>query len=244
MPIRHPASWRRALRHAAIVAAVFAARPALADMPADGALASSALDLRASALDLRAPASEVAAAGPFGEAEAPIGRRRHILGLQLDVGVPDITAASLLYRPWSYVRFSGGMLYNLAGFGVRGGVSVLPYFPLAPSLNLEAGHYFDANFYTKINSITKLDENLKPVLSKVGYNFVNASLGLEIGHPDWFVFFIRAGLSKVWLQVKDANKSVKSLTSSSNGTVLTHMDDPSVKLGIPNVKLGFMLFFY
>jgi hypothetical protein len=245
MAIEHTASGTRTLRHLAVLATALAARAALADEPADAASAPPADDrpvlLASSALNIpSAPPAQPAVA----RQGAPLGRRRHVLGLQLDAGVPDITAASVIYRPWSYVRFTGGMLYNLAGYGVRGGVSVQPYFPIAPSLTLEAGHYFDANVYDKLKGYATIDENLRPLLEKVGYTFVNAQVGLELGHPDWFVFFVRAGISRVWVSVHNANEAVKSATASANGTVLKSMDDPNVTLGIPNVKLGFMLFFF
>jgi hypothetical protein len=232
-----------ALRRAALLCALLAAAPALADAPADDASAAPEPRL-ASAAPLAAAAPLPPAPAPAtASTDAPLGRRRHILGLQLDAGVPDVTGVSVIYRPWSYVRFNGGMLYNLAGYGVRGGASIQPYFPIAPSLNVEAGHYFGANVFKKISSYTSVDENLRPMLSDVGYTFVNASLGLELGHPDWFVFFIRGGLSKVWLTVKNANASLPAAKAGSDFSI-SSMTDPTVKLGIPNVKLGFMLFFY
>lgn len=229
-----------ALRRAALLCAVLAAAPALADAPEADQAATKLASAAPLATSVPMPPPPAPATT---SSEAPLGRRRHILGLQLDAGVPDVTGVSVIYRPWSYVRFNGGMLYNLAGYGVRGGASIQPYFPIAPSLNLEAGHYFGANVFKKISSYTSIDDNLKPVLSDVGYTFVNASLGLEIGHPDWFVFFIRGGLSKVWLTVKNANASLPAAKAGSDFSI-SSMADPTVKLGIPNVKLGFMLFFY
>jgi hypothetical protein len=168
---------------------------------------------------------------------APRGRSHHVLGLSLDAGLPDGASATVLYRPWKYVRFGGGMLYNYVGYGVLGSASVVPYFPIAPSLTLEVGHFFDANANARF---PRFDDNLKPLLQRVGYTFVNAQLGLELGHPNWFVFFVRGGLSRVWLSSSDADKVA---VTTSNGSKLT-FQDPSVRLGIPNVKAGFMLFFY
>jgi hypothetical protein len=239
MPIHHPASWKRLLRCLAVASALLS-RAALADAPSDGPPAAQRLVLLTAADVAAIP--QPAQAPPAAQ-QPVLGRRRHILGLQLDAGVPDLAGASIIYRPWSYLRFTGGMLYNVAGYGVRGGVSLVPYFFLAPSLNLEGGYYFDANAYEKLRTRFTIDDSLKPLLQKVGYSFVNASLGLELGHPDWFVFFVRAGISKVWLRVQNANEAL-STVNQTGSTVLTHIDDPSVKLGIPNVKLGFMIFFY
>jgi len=169
---------------------------------------------------------------------APLGRRRHIIGLELDAGVPDGASATVLYRPWKYVRFGGGLLYNYVGYGVRGGVSVLPYFPIAPSLTLEVGHYFEADASKKLAKFVDVGDDLEPMLKRVGYTFANAQLGLEIGHPDWFVFFVRAGISRVWLSVHDAQQGLSSASD------LKTLDDPSIRLGIPNAKVGFMIFFY
>ncbi len=116
-----------------------------------------------------------------------------------------------------------------------------PYFPIAPSLTLEAGHFFDANANTRVSQFTHVDDNLKPLLERVGYTFVNAQVGLELGHPNWFVFFLRAGLSRVWLSSSDANKVV---VTNSDGTRITFPADPSARLGIPTAKAGFMFFFY
>lgn len=248
---------RTVLGRVALLAAALQGGAALAQAPDPGARPSagsaglSANPIASAALAERLSPPTVAAAapvllpppGPAAPLEAPrpaapLGRRRHIIGLELDGGVPDGASATLLYRPWSYVRFGGGLLYNYAGYGVRGGVSVLPYFPIAPSLTLEVGHYFEADASAKVAKFVHVDDNLKPMLQRIGYTFANAQLGLEIGHPDWFVFFVRAGISRVWVSVHDAQQA---LSSTSN---LKTLDDPSIRLGIPNAKVGFMIFFY
>ena len=170
------------------------------------------------------------------------GRSHHILGLAIDGGLPDGASATVLYRPWKFLRFGGGLLYNYIGYGVRGGVSVLPYFPIAPSLTLEAGHYFEANANARIAQYGSVPEELKPLLERVSYTFANAQLGLELGHPDWFVFYVRAGLSRVWFTAHGADRVASSQGSSGNTRVT--VEDPNIRLGIPNVKAGFMLFFY
>ena len=164
-------------------------------------------------------------------------RRRHVLGLSIDGGVPDFAGVTLLYRPVPYVRLGAGLLYDYAGFGVRGGVSLLPYWFVAPSLNLEAGHFFEANVGQKLSRFVKFDDNVQPLLSHISYTFVNAQLGLELGHPDWFVFFLRAGLTRLWA---DAPGSSQFQSSDSSAT----LHDVTLRTQFPSAKLGFMFFFY
>ncbi|GEJ56051.1 hypothetical protein [Anaeromyxobacter diazotrophicus] len=228
----------RSLLRAAACAASLAAGAAHAD---DLAAAPPAPALPA----LPGPASfDPAAPAPTSPAAPAValGRRRHILGLQLDGGVPDGAAATVIYRPLNFLRLGGGLLYNSAGYGVRGGVTVAPYFPIAPSLTLEAGHYFNANAASAVARYTHVSDAVRPLLQDVGYTFAEASIGLELGHPDWFVFFVRGGLSHVWTSVKNANAAAQQITSGS--AKVTYFGDPNVELNIPDVKVGFLFFFY
>jgi hypothetical protein len=249
MHISH-AAVSRALRAAAAAALLGGGALAAEPSPLEAAAAPAAVP----AVDAASPAPALDAASPAPVLDAPLppppvgakhvalGRRKHVLGLQIDAGAPDIAGVSVLYRPWKALRFSGGMLYDYVGYGVRGGVSVQPYFPIAPSLTLEAGHYFDADAYSKLSQRFTIDDKLKPFLQKFGYTFVNAQVGLELGHPDWFVFFVRAGLSRVWMTAQNANAAKDLLKSSQLET--TFIGDPNGRFGIPNAKVGFMLFFY
>jgi hypothetical protein len=180
---------------------------------------------------------------PAGAAVAPVGRAPHRWGLQVDGGVPDAEALNVLYRPYKNLRFSGGMLYNLASYGVRGGVTVLPYFPIAPSLSLEAGYMFRGDAYAAISKFTHVDSQAEPLLRSIGYGFVSAQVGLEIGHQDWFVFFVRGGISQIWTSVSNSNQYVGSIKPGSDGTHATSMANPSFNARVPDVKVGLMFFF-
>jgi hypothetical protein len=190
----------------------------------------------------KALASSSSPAAP--EAKSGGERRHNILGLALDLGVPDFGAVTVLYRPFSFLRFGGGILYDYLGFGARGSVSVLPYFPIAPSLNLEVGHYFDTDASKKIGQFVTLDDKTRPLLEQFGYTFVNAQLGLELGHPDHFVFFIRAGLTRLWLTAHGVSQAVQSASSSSTGQTTMTSQDPNARVQFPSAKLGFIVYFY
>ena len=210
------------------------------------ALAAATTAARASAddaqpaLETASPAavSEGSGAGiPTVDAERTQERRRHILGLAIDAGVPDFAAVSLLYRPISYVRLGAGMLYDYAGYGVRGSVSVLPYWFVAPSLTIEAGHFFETDATAKVDQLAHFSASAQPDLSHLSHTFASAQLGLEIGHPDWFVFFVRGGISQIWLDAPGTSHF------SSDGTRLD-VYDPSGRFRVPSAKLGLMFYFY
>ncbi|HUK66819.1 MAG TPA: hypothetical protein VLV17_08320 [Anaeromyxobacteraceae bacterium] len=176
-------------------------------------------------------------------APARAGRGYRILGLSLDAGVPNGASATLLYRPLKYLRLGGGLLYNYIGYGALASVSLQPHYWIAPSLSLEAGHYFDANALDKVARFTTVDASVQPLLEQVGYTFVNAQVGLELGAPSTFVFFVRGGLSRVWLNVNNAQAAAQA-ASGTSGTRLTSIENPSVRLGLPCAKAGFMFYFY
>ena len=198
----------------------------------------------ASALALPAAADEVggaAALAPPTVVESP-PRALHVLALSLDAGVPDGAGISLHYRPWSFLRVGGGLLYNYAGYGARAEVSILPRWVVAPALTLEAGHYFDANLNKRVSQYTTVSDSVQPLLEQVGYTFANAQVGLEIGHPNWFVFFVRAGVGRIWADVHGAQAA--ALRQTGGDVRITSMNDPAVRFGNPNAKLGFLFYFW
>jgi hypothetical protein len=201
-----------------------------------GALSACALALPAAADEMTGAA---ALAPPTVVETAP--RPRHVLGLSLDAGVPDGAGISLHYRPWRLLRVGGGLLYNYVGYGVRGEVSILPQWVVAPALTLEAGHYFDANLNSRVSQYTTVSDSVAPLLERVGYTFANAQVGLEIGHPNWFVFFVRVGVGRTWLDVHGAQAAAQRQTGGD--VRVTSMNDPTVRVGNPNAKLGFLFYF-
>lgn len=205
------------------------------------ATAARGEELAATDAGLAAVPGPVAPVIPTGPAAPALGRSKHVLGLQLGAGFPDGASASVLYRPLRYLRLDGGLLYNYAGYGVSGGVTVLPYFAVAPTLSLEAGHFFEANAADRFSRFFTISDSVRPMLQRVGYTFVDLSAGLEFGHPDWFVFFVRGGLSRVWASVHGFQAAAQG---GSGGAQVTSASDPDVTLNVPNAKLGFILYFY
>lgn len=160
------------------------------------------------------------------------------IGLQLDAGAPHGAGVSLVYRPWRAIRLSLGGAYNLASYGIRGGVSLVPIsFAIAPTLNFEVGHFFPGNAQSAIQRFTTVSPEIAPLLQRVGYHWVSAQLGLEFGAPRRFVFFVRGGISRLWAHSEGTG------TVTSDG-VRYEVVNPRLNLGIPTASAGFILYVY
>ena len=215
--------------------------PAAPALPADAAPTPAAVVADEALPPPPPPPSEVADA--LAVAPPRSSWRLHRFGLAIDGGVPDLAGATILYRPWKYLRVGAGLLYNLAGYGVRGGVTILPYFAIAPSLTLEAGHYFEANAAAAVERFRSVDPEVRPLLERFGYTFANAQLGLEIGHPNWFVFFVRVGLTRLWYTPHGAAKALNAQSDVGDQTRIT-VEDPNIRAQFPSAKAGLIFFIH
>src|SRR5258705_5328098 len=87
------------------------------------------------------PQVESASTGTCPEADG--GRR---FGLLVDAGVPGGAGLAAMFRPWRFLRAEGGVNWNTVSFGLRGGVTVIPFeWGVTPTLHLEGGHFFDGD---------------------------------------------------------------------------------------------------
>jgi hypothetical protein len=160
----------------------------------------------------------------------------------LDGGLPDAVGASLLFRPLPWLRFSGGLATNTAGVAVRAGVGVAFYFPITPSLNLDAGHYFAADYRPLAQRLTGSSVSGVPeaLLQGIGYDFASATVGLELGSPRHFSFFVRAGLSYWSFDVKNSEALLQSALNEEGLSA-----DPVVlRFTSPSAKVGFLIYFH
>jgi hypothetical protein len=164
----------------------------------------------------------------------PLPKRLPIFGLMADVGVPDGLIGSLVIRPKKWVRFCAGGGANSISYGWRTGITVLP-FGRGPSASLEYGGYQDGN----ANALAKkLGFNGSPVLDRVGYQYLNAHLGLDFGSRR-FVFFIHGGVSVLWGQIHNLDAALAGAGATGTTEVLVRQD-PNAKAVGPSVKLGFI----
>src|SRR5579871_658119 len=114
----------------------------------------------------------------------PVAESGPHVALMFDAGAPDGIGASLMLRPTHWLRLYAGALTNGAGAGLRGGVTLATFHAFAtPTLTLEAGQLRDGNANPLASYLTRDAHFHADVLDHVGYEFVNAQLGFELGPP-------------------------------------------------------------
>lgn len=168
--------------------------------------------------------------GPF--EERPRSDAKPWLGLMVDAGVPDGAQLAAVWRPVHWIRFHGGGGYNLAGFGLRGGLSLVPFDAVfSPSLVVEGGHFFGGDFRGFVADVVGEAPDGTP--ESLSYSYGNLHLGLELGSDD-FTFYLRGGYSLIEATVTPAQPT--------EGDALRFEGDGRVSALVPSAKLGFVLY--
>lgn len=162
------------------------------------------------------------------------------LGVMLDAGAPDGVGVSAVVRPVHWLRINGGLTTNTLSLGVRGGISLLPLSTfISPSINLDVGHYFNTNYNKLIDRLGGIPLQTTVPIEDVGFNYGGASLGLEIGKPDRFSFYLHVGLTHGSMVIEDAEKLLQDVTNDPDITA----KPLNLRFTTPSVKLGFLLYF-
>lgn len=157
-------------------------------------------------------------------------------GLQMDAGVPSGGSVQLVSRPWKVLRLGGGAAHNTAGVGVKGSLTLIPFhWYVTPTLGLEAGRFFPAD---ASRFVSRTDLVARQLLGRVGYDYLSADLGIELGSEDRFVFFLRAGLCELRPSVGDVGAALRT----ANPTMRVTAADPTLRARIPAVRLGFLVY--
>lgn len=160
------------------------------------------------------------------------------LGVAIGGGFPDLASASLLFRPISHVRFFAGPMWGYVGWGVQGGVVLVPWNAwIAPTISLEGGKLFrsDVTFLAKDKG--GVPEGIEPLLRNIDYQYAAVDLGLELGSPRGLASYVRVGLSYVSLKAN----GTATYTSDTGSKV--SLSDPSFHGTLPSVKFGLQYWF-
>jgi hypothetical protein len=179
-------------------------------------------------------------------AAPPSPVRLPIFGLMADVGVPDGLIGSLAIRPLSWLRLAAGGGTNSISRGWRTGLTLLP-FAAGPSASFEYGQYQDGDANTLAKKIIGGNFNGSPLLERVGYQYMNAHLGLDFGSR-WFVFFLHGGITMLRGQIHNVDAAIKEGTahdaSTAGATEVVVRQEPKVKAIGSSVKMGLILYFW
>ena len=166
-------------------------------------------------------------------------------GLLLEAGFPDGLSLSAVYRPFTWIRASAGAAYNLSGFGVRGGLALIPLdFFLAPSLSVDVGQFFEFDT-TTILALVLPQVDLGEVgglIKHVSYRYGTASLGLELGSPRHFVIFLRVGVSYVEGTLGGFEAFMKDVVGPEEAPNL-EAKDLLLRATLPAARLGIIAYF-
>jgi hypothetical protein len=184
------------------------------------------------------PPAPIAHKRALDEEEEP---RNTIFGIGLDGGAPGGAGAMLLVRPLWWLRFNGGLAYNVAGFGYRGGVTLSPgQWAVTPTLNLDAGRYLSGD-YTRFTTVT--DPRVASALSRTTYTFGTAQVGLEFGSQRRVSFYLRGGLTYVMSAVSAADTNA-IVGGNLSGNTSVRAGETKVTALLPCASLGFNIFIY
>lgn len=167
-------------------------------------------------------------------------------GLLADGGVPGGAGLAGVFRPWQFLRLEGGGNWNYLSFGVRGGLTLIPFeWGVTPTLHVEGGHFFPADL-SKLSGDCGTNPAgcaAKVVLAHIPANYLSASLGLEFGSQQRFVFFLRAGLTWFRGEAQDIAKAINDQNTGGTTTVKS-AGSMSMLMQVPTLSAGFLLFLF
>jgi hypothetical protein len=219
--------------HRTVLALLALAAPALAEAAPEGPPADSV------ALAPMPSPPPPASATPHPDEERPPA-----FGVGFDAGFPDGAAVAALWRPVQAIRLSFGPSWNYVGWGLEGGVALVPWhWAVSPVIAVDAGRYFDSDLSGLARQSAGVPAEVKPLLEKVGYTYASLQLGLELGSQRGFSFSLRAGLSYF-----DCVAHGTATTRTSGGVVgagdaVVELTNPRVRAVLPSLKLGVQYFF-
>jgi hypothetical protein len=166
-----------------------------------------------------------------------------LLGVMADAGVPDGANVALALRPARWLRVHAGAGHNTVSNGYRGGMAFLPLGE-GPSFSLEAGHYRDGDANGFVRRLVGSNGALTPIFHRIGYNYANAQLGLDLGKRS-FQFYVHGGVSYLRGVLHDVQAALDTagVTDPKATTTVRIVQDPIVHAWVPSLKVGAVMYF-
>jgi hypothetical protein len=171
---------------------------------------------------------------------APAAQRSPRIGVSADLGLPDGATLSVVYRPIRALRLHAGLSHNLISLGEQVGVTLVPLaWWASPTLSLDYGHFAEGNANPAVRRFSGSDDSSSPALDRVGYDYANARVGLELGRR-WFTFYLHAGVSRISGTIH--NLDAATMSSSMGTTSVSFPTDPTVRVWSVSASLGFVAY--
>lgn len=163
------------------------------------------------------------------------------LGAHLDVGIPEGAAAGLTVRLLPQLRGEVGLGTDFAKFGIRvAAVASTGAHFVAPTLSVAYGHLFIGSTGLLVQQAVGTRGYAAETFKSVSYNYVSGQVGLDIGPPQRFQFFIRAGLSYVVAVAHDYQRVLREVTRDPT----LEAADPVLRLTLPTLSVGATVYFF
>jgi hypothetical protein len=164
------------------------------------------------------------------------------LGLIAGIGLPDGGTIGLAWRPVRPLRLEASFAHNYVSPGYRGGVTYIMLRSWAtPTLGVGYGHFYDRDANAAVRTITGDATFDSVMLDRVGYDYADARIGLELGRKH-FTFFFHAGVTRLTAQIHDVAQASNTAAQQSGSMVTVTSTDPNIRLWAPTVDLGFVVY--
>jgi hypothetical protein len=164
------------------------------------------------------------------------------LGLIAGIGLPDGGTVGLAWRPIRALRLEASFAHNYVSPGYRGGATYIMLASWAtPTLGVGYGHFYDRDANPAVRTITGDATFDSVMLDRVGYDYADARVGLELGRKH-FTFYLHAGVTRLTAQIHDVAQASNMAAQQSGSMVTVTSTDPNVRLWAPTLDLGFVVY--
>lgn len=178
-------------------------------------------------------------APPAAVEERTPSRDHGLLGLSLGLGVPSGAGLSVAFEPLSWLRLHAGTGTNGASLGLHGGVTLRPFvWPVAPTLTLAGGRFFEGNATGLVSRTTPLSPFGESLLERIGYDWASAQLGLEVGWTGGLLFYLRGGVGYLASDVHGLEEALEGVREG----IRFEASDPTLRAVLPTAEIGLTLF--
>ncbi len=161
-------------------------------------------------------------------------------GMRLVAGAPDGMGIAALVHPRRWLRVHAGAAKNSLGFGVRGGLSIIPLeLYISPTVELEYGHYFNADYGALMTQLHGQSTTPASGIGKVGYDQFSGGLNLEFSPSRYVTVFGGLGISYWFIGVNEVKDFIREAENNPDITARPL----TLGLSTPVAKLGLIIHF-